>query len=140
MHVQEIERLGLKDLEHFGGERQRVGRVIEERVGSDFHFVEMDVRVVGVHADRRGVADEVDVVAAGGQFGAEFSGDHAGAAVGWVAGYPDAHKLAGLLSLSGFNDTLVVVRCSGRSVRRSLVQERDIAFWLLCCVFGTVRA
>ena len=77
VHVQEIERLGLKYFQHFCGERQSVGRVVEERVGSYLHFVEMDVRVVGVHADGRGVADEVDVVAAGGQFGAEFGGDDA---------------------------------------------------------------
>ena len=69
--------------------------MVEERVGGDLYFVEMDVRVVGVHADGRGVADEVHVVSAGGQFGAEFGGHHAGAAVGWVAGYPDAHKLFG---------------------------------------------
>ncbi len=70
VHVQQIERLGLEDLEHFCGERQGVGRVVEQRIGRHLHFVEMDVRVVGVHADGWGVADEVDVVAPGGQFGA----------------------------------------------------------------------
>jgi hypothetical protein len=54
--------------------------------------VEMDVRVVGVHADGRGVADEMDVVSARGKLLAEFGGDDAGAAVGGVAGDADFHE------------------------------------------------
>ena len=54
--------------------------------------MEVDVRVVGVHADGRGVADEMDVVAAGGEFLAELGGDDAGAAVGGVAGDADFHE------------------------------------------------
>jgi len=50
------------------------------------------VRVVGIHADGRSVADEVDVVAAGGKLLAELGGDDAGAAVGWVAGDADFHE------------------------------------------------
>jgi hypothetical protein len=34
----------------------------------------------------------MDIVAAGGELHAEFSGDDAGAAVGGVAGDADAHK------------------------------------------------
>jgi len=75
MDVEEIERFGFKYLEHFCGERQGIRGVVEERVGGDVDFVEMDVRVVLVHANGRGVADEMNVVAAGGQFLAEFGGD-----------------------------------------------------------------
>lgn len=89
--VEEVERFGLEDFEHLGGESERVGRVIEERVAGDFDFVEKDARVVGIHADGRGVADEVDVVAAGGEFLAEFGGDDAGAAVSGIAGDADFH-------------------------------------------------
>ena len=53
----------------------------------------MNVRVVGVHADRRGVADEVNVVPARGELLAELGGDDARAAVGGIAGYADAHNL-----------------------------------------------
>jgi hypothetical protein len=35
----------------------------------------------------------MDVVAAGGEFHAEFGGDDAGAAVGGVAGYAYAHRM-----------------------------------------------
>jgi hypothetical protein len=53
--------------------------------------VEKNVRVVQVHADGRGVADEMDVVAASSQLLAELGGDDSGAAVSGVAGYANAH-------------------------------------------------
>jgi len=49
--------------------------MVEERVGGDFDFVEMDARVIGIHADGRGVADEMHVVAAGGEFHTELGGN-----------------------------------------------------------------
>jgi hypothetical protein len=52
-----------------------------------------DVRIVQIHADRRRIADEMNVVAAGSQFLAQFSGDHAGTAVSGVAGYANSHSL-----------------------------------------------
>jgi len=91
VNVQQIQLLGLEDLEHFGGESQGVGRVVEKRVGSYLDFVEKNVRAVQVHADGRGVADEMDVVAASGQFLAELSGYDSGAAVSGVAGDANAH-------------------------------------------------
>ena len=53
--------------------------------------MEVDALAVAVHADGRGVADEVDVVTSSGKFLAEFGGNDAGAAVGGVAGYANAH-------------------------------------------------
>ena len=91
MDVEEVERFGFEDFEHFGGESERVGRMIEKRVAGDLDFVEMDVRVVEIHADGRGVGDEMDVVAAGGEFLAELGSDDAGAAVGGIAGDADFH-------------------------------------------------
>ncbi len=89
--VEEVQGFGFEDFQHFGGEGQGVRRMVEERVRCYFDFVEVDMGVVRVHADGRGVADEMDVVAAGGQFLAELGGDDAGAAVGGIAGYADAH-------------------------------------------------
>ena len=66
--------------------------MIEEWVAGDFDLVKMDVRVVGIHADRWSVADEMDVVAARGELLAEFGGDDAGAAVSGVAGDADFHE------------------------------------------------
>src|SRR4029077_11594773 len=91
MDVQQIQLLGLEDLKHFGGECQSVRRIVEEWVGSYLDFVEKDVRVVQVHADGRGVADEMDVVAAGSQLLAELGGHDSRAAISGVAGYANAN-------------------------------------------------
>ncbi len=93
MDVEQVQGFGLENFEHFCGQGEGVGRVVEERVGDDFDFVEMDAGVVGVHADGRGIADEMNVVAAGGELHAEFGGDDAGAAVRGVTGDPDAHRM-----------------------------------------------
>ena len=93
VNVEQVERFGFEDFEHFGGEGERVGRMVKERIGDDFDFVEMDARIVWVHADRRGVADEMDIVAARGELHAEFGGDDARATVSGVTGDADAHKM-----------------------------------------------
>ena len=49
----------------------------------------VDARRAGVEADRIGVGDEVDLVAARGQFQAELGGDDAAAAVRGIAGDAD---------------------------------------------------
>jgi len=44
--VQQVERFGFENFEHFCGERQRVRRMVEQRVGDHFHFMKMDARIV----------------------------------------------------------------------------------------------
>ena len=90
--VEKVERFGFENFEHFRGERQGVRRMVEERIGDDFDFVEVGALAVAVHANRRGIADEVHVVPARGELHAKLGGDDAGAAVSWVACDPDAHK------------------------------------------------
>src|SRR5438874_6638975 len=92
MDVEQIQRLGFEDFEHFGGESQGVRRMIEQRIGGDFNFVEENVRVVQVHADWWSVADEMDVMAASSKLLAKFRGDDAGTTVSGVAGYADSHQ------------------------------------------------
>src|SRR5947207_14964763 len=94
VHMQQVQRLGFKNFQHLGRERQSVWRMIEQGIRCDLDLVEKDVRVVQVHSDGRSVADEVDVVAAGRQLLAEFGRDNAGAAVGGVASNADAHSSA----------------------------------------------
>ena len=67
VHVQQVEPRGFGHFQHFHGERKRVGRVIEERIIGDFHFVEGDA-VACRQPDRRRIADEMHVMAAGRQF------------------------------------------------------------------------
>jgi len=89
--MQQVQRFGFEDFKHFGGECQGVRWVVEERVGSHLDFVEENMGIVQVHADRWGVTDEMDIVTASGKLLAEFGGDDAGAAVSGVAGDAYAH-------------------------------------------------
>ena len=91
VHVQHVEVVALGHLRHARGQRQAVGRVLEQRVGRDLDLVVVDARRVRVQPDGVGVGDEVDLVAAGGQFQAEFGGDDAAAAVSGIAGDSDVH-------------------------------------------------
>src|SRR5260370_14911917 len=65
--------------------------MVKEGVGRNLHLMKVDVLPVAVHANRRGVADEMNVVAARGKFHAEFGGDDAGTTIGWIASNADAH-------------------------------------------------
>ena len=93
MHMQQIQLLGFENFQHLCSEREGVGRVVEKRVGRYLHLMKKDMRIVQIHANRRRIADEMNVVAAGSQFLAQFSGDDAGTAVRGVAGDADAHSL-----------------------------------------------
>ena len=93
VNVKEIERVELGDLGHAGGEREIVGRMFEERIVGDGDFVEVDVGLAAGEAEGLRVGDEVDLVAAGGEFDAEFGGDNSAAAVGGITGDADLHRL-----------------------------------------------
>jgi len=47
VYVQKVQRLGFENFEHFCSQRQRVRRMVEQRIGGDFDFVEMDARSLG---------------------------------------------------------------------------------------------
>jgi len=89
--VQNIEAVLLGDLRHARGKGQAVGRVLEERIVGDLHFVIEDVGALA-EADGVRVGDEMDLVAAVGQLQSELRGDDAAAAVGGVTSDPDSHE------------------------------------------------
>ena len=89
--VQQVQVVALGHFGHARGQRQRVGRVLEQRVGRDLDLVVVDARSARVEPDGVGVGDEVDLVAAVGQFQAQFGGDDAAAAVGGITGDSDLH-------------------------------------------------
>ena len=96
--VQQVERCGFENFEHFSGERQRVRRMVKERIGDHLHFVETDAWIVGIHADRRSVADEMNFMATRGELHAELGGHDARAAVRGIASDTDAHRISESLS------------------------------------------
>src|SRR5579863_2204462 len=56
--------------------------------------MKVNVRVVGIQADRRGIADEMNIVPARGKLHAELGGNDARAAIGGIAGDADLHFVA----------------------------------------------
>lgn len=92
MHMQQVQRFCLEHFQHFGRKRQRVRRVVKERIARDFNFMEKNVGIVQVHPDRRRVADEMNIVSARSQLLAKFGSHDAGAAISGITGYADAHE------------------------------------------------
>jgi hypothetical protein len=76
---------------HFGGKGQRIGGVIEERIGRNLHFVKINAGKDTFQAQGRGVADEVNLMAALGELLPQLCRYDAASAIGWVAGYADFH-------------------------------------------------
>jgi hypothetical protein len=67
--------------------------VIEERIRSDLYFVKLNISLPALQTNRLRVADEMNIVSAGGEFHSELGGDDSRAAVRWVACDPDAHMV-----------------------------------------------
>ena len=91
MDMEQVQRLSFKYFEHLRGKRQCIRRMIEQGIRRDLHLVEEDMWIVQIHADRRGVAYEMNIMATRGKLLAEFRSNDAGTAVSGIAGYADAH-------------------------------------------------
>jgi hypothetical protein len=66
--------------------------MVEQRVIQHLHFVEVEALRRLCHANRNGIADEMNVMPAGGQFQAQFRGHDSTSAIGGVTGYADFHE------------------------------------------------
>ncbi len=62
MHMQQIEPAQLRDFRHARGERERIRRILKQRIGRNFNLVIEDTRCVGIQPDRVCIADEVHLV------------------------------------------------------------------------------
>ena len=62
MHMQQIQRLGLKHFKHLGRQRQRIRGMVKQGIRRHFDFMKMGMRVVGIHADWRRITNEVNIV------------------------------------------------------------------------------
>ena len=91
VHMQQIEVLILRHLRHPRGQRQRIGRVLKQRIWRDLDLVIVDTRQSGVEPDRIRVRDEVNFVAALRELEPKFRRDDAAAAVGGITGDADLH-------------------------------------------------
>src|SRR5208283_2928197 len=94
VNVKEVKRFFLEDLEHFRGEGEGVRRMIEQRIGDYGGLVKMNVGIILIHANGRGIGNKMDVVPAGGKLLAKFGCNDAGAAVCRIAGDADSHSEA----------------------------------------------
>ena len=94
MHMEEVEVVTLGDLVHAGGEGFGVRRVLKEGIRRDLDLVVVDAGCAGVEPDRVRVGDEVDVVAAGGEFEAEFGCENAAPTIGGVTRDPNPQRVS----------------------------------------------
>ena len=77
VYVEQIKVLCFGNLHHFYRKRKRVGRVVEQRIAGNFHFVELD-SIIGVgQANWRRVADEMDLMTARSQLHSQLGRDDA---------------------------------------------------------------
>jgi acyl-homoserine lactone acylase PvdQ len=68
VYVQEIQIVALGHLRHARSKSEAVGRELKEWVSADLNLVVVDTRDAWIKPDWIRVADEVDVVAAIGEF------------------------------------------------------------------------
>ncbi len=98
--VEEVERVELGDFRHAGCEGEIVRRVFKERVVRHGDFVKVDIRFASGETKRLRVGDEVDLVAARGEFDAKLGGDDSAAAVGGVTRDANLHRIPGFASFN----------------------------------------
>jgi len=91
MDVQQIEFVELRNLGHARGQRQIVRRIFEQRVPRDLDLVIVNIRLGAGQTDGLRIGDEMNLMAAAGQFQSEFGGHDTAAAVSWITGDPDLH-------------------------------------------------
>ena len=91
VYMQQVQRLGLCHLDHLRRQRQRVRRMIEQRVRRDLDLMKINPLVMLGQPNRHGVADEVHLMPARRQLDTEFGSHHARTAVRGIAGDSDFH-------------------------------------------------
>jgi len=95
VYVQQVEVEVSGDLGHLGGQRQRVRRVLEQRVAVGIDLVEADVgQRVAPEARRQAAGDEVHLVAELGECDTQLRGDDAAAPEGGITGDADFKRLS----------------------------------------------
>jgi len=91
VHMEQVEIIELSDFRHPRGERQVVGRIVEQGITGDFHFVIVDIRFCTPKPDGLRVGDKVNFVATLRQFEAKLRGDYTAPAVRGITGDSNLH-------------------------------------------------
>ncbi len=91
VYMQQVQRLGLRHFNHLRRQRQRVRRMVKQRIGRDLDFMKINSLMMLGQPDGHGVADEMYLVPARRQLDTEFGSHHARTAVGGIAGDSDFH-------------------------------------------------
>ena len=91
VHVEQVQRLRLRHLDHLRRQRQRIRGMIEQRVSRHLHLMKIDPFVMLGQPDRHGIADEVHLMPPCRQLDTEFGSHHARTAVRGIAGDSDFH-------------------------------------------------
>src|SRR5262245_58247623 len=92
MHVQYVQIFVLGDLDDLRRQRQVIKQKLEERIIKQINLMESQPIVQPAQPRRQRVADEMDVVAAFGQFTAQLGADNPAAAVCEEDCNADVHK------------------------------------------------
>jgi hypothetical protein len=94
VYVEDVELLLHRHLVLLRGERQGVGKVLEQRIpaGDGIHLVEIHPLGVTPKPERHGVGDEMHLVPPAGQVEAQLGGQGAASTIGGVAGDADFHR------------------------------------------------
>jgi len=95
---------------------------LEQRIRGDLDFVIMNARRFRVEPDGVGISDEVDLVAAAGQFHSQLRRHDAAAAVRGIAGDADVHLASVACGLRRYN-------ARGIGMQRSL---KFLGVWISC--------
>ena len=136
MYVQQVEIVQLRDLGHARGQRQIVRRIVEQRVPRHFDFVIMNIGFGSPEPDGLGVGNEMDLVAALGQFETKFGGHDAAAAVCGVTSDPNLHSATVrpfsvvLYSMAGNNRGCRLYRRRGLDAREGRFKGEELLFGL----------
>jgi hypothetical protein len=87
--VQQLQSVRYNYFVHAHREREIVGRILEQRIPPDVHFVEIHVRKERRQPERLAVRDEMDFVAARRERNSELRCDRARSTIRRVAGDSD---------------------------------------------------
>src|SRR5258708_5368559 len=94
MHVEQIQSLVSAHFDHLGGQRERIGAVIEQGIVAYLHRMKENVFEKAIEPEGDLVADEMNPMPALGHRQADLGGNHAATAKRRIAGHPDAKATA----------------------------------------------